>query len=167
MLNIFSSYTFAKKILSHPLLKRVALFICINGSIHATRWLSNCELLALFKRNIQNSELIGTDKHYVGVKIKIEHQALANPKENHPFDLDDFKLKNHTGVQLKNINFFSKEDGLALETTDFTTRQPIKDYTWYGKSVESGEVTNIELYKGDLCKLFSFEYCVSDKFDDK
>ncbi len=98
------------------------------------------------QEDTEKSELIGTDKHYVGVKIKIEHQALANPKENHPFDLDDFKLKDHTGVQLKNINFFSKEDGLALETTDFTTRQPIKDYIWYGKSVESGEVTNIELY---------------------
>ena len=39
--------------MSHPFLKRVALFVCINGSIPANRWLSNCELLALFRRNIQ------------------------------------------------------------------------------------------------------------------
>ena len=45
-------YPLTKKIMSHPLLKRVALFICINGSIPANRWLSNCELLALFRRNI-------------------------------------------------------------------------------------------------------------------
>ncbi len=46
------------------------------------------------------------NKQYVGVKIKIAHHALANPKENHPFDLDDFKLKDHTGVQLKNAYLY-------------------------------------------------------------
>lgn len=94
----------------------------------------------------EKSEIIGTDKHYVGVKVLIEHQTLANPKENHLLDVDDFKLKDHTGVQVKNFNFFSKENGLALETKDFLTKNPIVDYVWYEKLVESGQSLVITLY---------------------
>lgn len=92
------------------------------------------------------SELIGTDKNYIGVTVKIEHQQLDNPKETHEFDLDDFKLKDHTGVQLKNFNFFSKENGLALETKDFTTKKPVADYSWLGTSIESGDSLEFTIY---------------------
>ena len=63
-------YPLTKKIMSHPLLKRVALFICINGSIPVNRWLSNCELLALFRRNIhlqyflQKNEKVSNNGHH-------------------------------------------------------------------------------------------------------
>lgn len=97
------------------------------------------------KNDTEKSELIGTDTHFIIVKVKIEHQLLSTPLEDHSFDLDDFKLKDHTGVQLKNINFFSKENGLALETTDFSTRKPLEDYGWFGKSIESGNSMDIEL----------------------
>ncbi len=92
------------------------------------------------------SEIIGTDKHYTGVTVKVEHQLLENPKENHELDLNDFKLKDHTGVQLKNFNFFSKENGLALETKNFTTQKPVPDYTWLGVSIESGSSLEFTIY---------------------
>ena len=103
------------------------------------------------------SEIIGTDKHYIGVTVKIEHQKLDNAKEDHPFDLDDFKLKDHTGVRVKNINFFSKENGLALETKDFTTKQPVTDYSWLGNSISSGEEAEFTIYYE-----FSKSYSVYD-----
>ena len=109
------------------------------------------------KDDIELSDIIGTDKHYIGVKVLIEHQALTSPKENHVFDGDDFKLKDHTGVQAKNFNFFSKENGLALETKDFITAKPIVDYSWYGCFVESGTSMEITLYYE-----FSKQYSIYD-----
>lgn len=103
------------------------------------------------------SEIIGTDKHYIGVTVKIEHQKLDKAKEDHPFDLDDFKLKDHTGVQVKNINFFSKENGLALETKDFKTKQPVIDYSWIGNSISTGEEAEFTIYYE-----FSKSYSVYD-----
>ena len=99
-----------------------------------------------YEGETNKSELIGTSTHYIGVKILVEHQEFNNPKENHSLDLDDFKMKDHTGVQLGNVNLFSNENGLALATNSFDTINPIKDYTWFGQSVESGDSVEITLY---------------------
>ena len=94
----------------------------------------------------EKSEIIGNDKHFVIVNVKIEHQSLASPNENEKLDLNDFIIKDHTGVQVKNFNFFSKENGLALETINFTKKEPIKDYTWFNHDIPSGETLEIDLY---------------------
>ena len=94
----------------------------------------------------EKSEIIGTDRNYVSVKVLIEHQKVTTPKENHVLDLNDFILKDHTGVQIKNFNLFSKENGLALETKDFSSVKPIVDYSWLGKEIASGESLEITLY---------------------
>ncbi len=98
------------------------------------------------KNDYEKSELIGTSTHFVGMKILIQHQNVSFPKENHKFDKNDFKLKDHTGVQIENINLFSKKNGFALSTKTFSTKQPIIDYSWYEKSVESGEEYEFTLY---------------------
>lgn len=99
-----------------------------------------------YEGETNKSELIGTSTHYVGVKVLIEHQNFDSPKEEHSLDLDDFKIKDHTGVQLGNLNLFSNENGLALETKNFDTTKPIKDYTWFGHNIESGDSLEITLY---------------------
>lgn len=98
------------------------------------------------KDDTEKSELIGSSEHYVCVDLTIEHQELTSPKENHILDIDDFKLKDHTGVQIGKLNLFSKENGLALETTNFSTSKPIIDYSWLEKEIVSGSRLNICLY---------------------
>lgn len=105
----------------------------------------NIEIIR-YENETNKSELIGTSTHYVGVRVLIEHQKLDNPKENHSLDLDDFKIKDHTGVQIGNVILFSKENGLALENNDFNTVKPIKDYTWFGKEIASGDALEITLF---------------------
>ena len=94
----------------------------------------------------EKSELIGTTKHFIEAKVLIEHQKVAKPKENHALDCDDFRLKDHTGIEIKNVNIFSAENGVALQTTDFTTTEAIADYSWFGTQIVSGESKEMVLY---------------------
>lgn len=98
------------------------------------------------KGDFEETELISTDKHYISVTILIEHVNVANSNELHKLDIDDFKLKDHTGVQLKNINFFSKENGVALENKNFSTTKSEIDYKWVDIQIMPGEQKTITLY---------------------
>ena len=98
------------------------------------------------KDDLEETELIGTDMHYISVTILIEHINVANSKELHELDIDDFKLKDHTGVQLKNVNLFSKEKGLALENKNFSTKKSETDYKWVNTQIMPGEKKTITLY---------------------
>lgn len=113
----------------------------------------------------EKSQLIGTSVHYIEAKVLIERQLLTGPKEDHTFDTDDFKIKDHTGVQIKNLNLFSNENGLALETTDFSTQKVIKDYSWFGQSVESGSFVEVSLFFSFSKSLSVFEDMMVLEFD--
>ena len=107
---------------------------------------SDNALILKDKNDEESYEIIGNGKHFIKVTILIERINSSNPKENHTLDLDDFKLKDHTGVQIKNVNLFSVENGLALENKDFSTIKPIEDYYWFGHSIEPGSSKQIILY---------------------
>lgn len=98
------------------------------------------------KDDLEKTEIIGTDKHYIKIEILIEHINVANAKENHQLDINDFKLKDHTGVQIKNMYLFSKENGLALENKNFQTRTAIKDFVWFDSEINVDEEKTIVLY---------------------
>ena len=98
------------------------------------------------KGDIDETELIGTDKHFISVTVLIEHINVTEPKENHNFDINDFKLKDHTGVQIKNLNLFSKENGVALENKNFATTNAQTDYKWVETSIEKGTQKEIVLF---------------------
>ena len=109
---------------------------------------SDCDNVYVVKNkgDLEETELIGTDKHYISVNVLIEHINVANSKEMHNLDIDDFKLKDHTGVQIKNFNFFSKENGVALENKNFSTTKSQTDYKWVDMQIMPGEQQNITLY---------------------
>ena len=98
------------------------------------------------KADTEKTVLIGTDCHYLEVVLLLQHQNTKVLNDNHVFDKDDFKIKDHTGVRLKNIYFQSVKDGLALSNKDFKTKKAIEDYTWVGKTIEYGEEQEIILY---------------------
>ena len=64
----------------------------------------------------------------------------------HELDVNDFKIKDHTGVQIKNITFIESINSSAKSEIDFSTRNAIKDYTWFGKQIPSGTSQEIKLY---------------------
>lgn len=92
------------------------------------------------------SEIIGTTKHYLYVVLKIEHQNVVDSKEVHELDANDFKIKDHTGVRIKNITFIESVNSSAKSEIDFSTRNAIKDYAWFGKQIPVGQSQEIKLY---------------------
>ncbi len=91
------------------------------------------------------SELIGTRSRYVEVTVLLEHQNIANA-DDHLLDENDFKLKDHTGVKIKNVTFLQSFRASAKSEIDFSTRKPIYDYTWMGSNIEAGTSKEITLY---------------------
>ena len=98
------------------------------------------------KADLEETELLGTDKHFISVTILLQHINVSDEKEAHSFDIDDFKIKDHTGVQIKNVNLFSKENGVALENKNFSTTKAQLDYKWVDTKIAPGEQNNITLF---------------------
>lgn len=129
------------------------LFLNEKANLHEEYYVTlldfeDCENISILKNkeDLEETELISTDKHFISVTVLIEHINVANEKEAHILDVNDFKLKDHTGVQLKNINLFSKENGLALENKDFATVKSQKDYKWVDTSIGVGSQKTLTLY---------------------
>lgn len=91
------------------------------------------------------SELSGTRSRYVEVTVLIEHQNIVNA-DDHVLDDNDFKLKDHTGVKIKNVTFLQSLQASAKSEIEFSTRTPIYDYTWMGTGIEAGTSKEIMLY---------------------
>ncbi len=85
------------------------------------------------------------NSHFLGVKVEIKRVNTSNPEENHNFDINDFKLKDHTGFKLGNV-FFTNQSGLALSEKDFSTINSVEDYSYIGQSVLPGEEKTFEIY---------------------
>lgn len=83
--------------------------------------------------------------HFLGVTLTINRVNTIDPKEDHIFDSNDFKLKDHTGFKFSNIYFLGKS-GLALSEKDFSTTNAIEDYSYIGQSVLPGEEKTFVIY---------------------
>ena len=92
------------------------------------------------------SKVIGTTTHFLFVNLKIEHQAITTPKENHKLDKDDFKIKDHTGVRIKNVTFIESLNSCAKSEVKFDTKKALVDYTWTDKQIESGSSMEICIF---------------------
>lgn len=102
--------------------------------------------ILLNKEDIETHQLYTTDTHFIAVTILIKRANTNNPNENHTFDINDFKLKDHTGVKLKNIYFGSVKDGHALSQSPFDTITAIEDYHYINQSVLPGEEKEFVIY---------------------
>lgn len=98
------------------------------------------------KNDTEKSEVIGTTKHYLYVELHIEHQGISDPQENHELDMNDFKIKDHTGVQIDNITFVESFEAAEISKVDFATRNAIEDYAWVDTQIEPGESRDLILY---------------------
>jgi hypothetical protein len=96
--------------------------------------------------DVEKISISHPDKHYIVVEVSIKRQNTINSKRDHELDINDFKLKDHTGVQIKNIYIQSIKDGTVLSNINFETRNALLDFTWVGKSLNPGEELSIYIY---------------------
>lgn len=100
-------------------------------------------------KNIKNGNFIA---------IEVEISKNAGSTKEHKLDINDFKLKDHTGVYLPlndimsffnidavDLYVYTDENGFIISDVDFSTKKAIKDFTWVNKSVEE-EALSFTIY---------------------
>ncbi len=129
------------------------IFLNEKANLHGEYYITvtdfkDCDNIEILKNKDDEvkTKLFGTDKHFISVTILLEHINVANPNETKPLKPNTFKLKDHTGVQIGNFNFGSKNDGLALSKKDFSTTDAIEDYSWVDTLILPGEKKTITIY---------------------
>jgi hypothetical protein len=89
--------------------------------------------ILLNKGDVETHSLYTTDTHFIAVTVSIKRSNTTIPQEDHIFDKDDFKLKGHTGVKLKNVYFGSVKDGFVYYETHNTNELKLLEID-YGKT---------------------------------
>ena len=102
--------------------------------------------ILLNKGDVETHSLYSTDTHFVAVTVSIKRANTTNSQEDHIFDKDDFKLKDHTGVKLKNFYFGSVKDGFVLSESDFATTKATEDYHYIDQAILPREEKEFVIY---------------------
>lgn len=107
------------------------------------------------KREKNDEEPTVLTGHFIAVKICIKQNS--DSKKQHELDVDDFKLKDHTGTHIPLNDILSIIDvdapDLIVGSSDFIdsdvsfpTEEAIEDYTWIGTPVSANQETIITVY---------------------
>lgn len=104
--------------------------------------------------DIEKTKLTG---NYISIDLQLM-KIEGSEERDHKLDIDDFKLKDHTGlyIPLNTIMAFfnidaldmhidTDENGFILSDADFLTRKAVKDYSWVGKYVTE-EISDFTIY---------------------
>lgn len=106
----------------------------------------------------KESELSKSTKNGNFIAVEVEISKDVNSEKVHKLDVNDFKLKDHTGLYLPLntiMSFFNidaidmhvdtDDNGFIRSDVDFSTRNAAKDYTWVNKQITK-EVMNFTIY---------------------
>lgn len=145
---------------SAPEVTEAKYFISDNVVVHesfnikvlSARTVSTISIL----KNEDESSKTMQEGNYIALEVEVCKKAGS--QKDHKLDVNDFKLKDHTGlyIPLNNImSFFNidavdmhidtDENGFIRSDVDFSTRNAIKDYTWLNKQITE-EVMNFVIY---------------------
>ena len=104
--------------------------------------------------DIEKTKLTG---NYISISLQLNKLETSREKD-HKLDIDDFKLKDHTGlyIPLNTIMTFfnidaldmhvdTDENGFILSNADFPTKKSVKDYSWVGQYVTE-EIKEFTIY---------------------
>lgn len=111
-----------------------------------------------YVRNKGDNELTTLQGNYIEVNLDVTKQVDSNEK-NHKLDIDDFKLRNHSGVYLPlndimslfdinavDVHIDTDDNGFVKSSADFSNKKALKDYSWFGTELKNGETINITLF---------------------
>lgn len=150
---------FGFKSCSKPDITEAKYFISDNVCVH-----ENFNIKVLSARTVDTIEILNkgdsskTTLNGKYIELSIELNKIENNDKSHKLDVNDFKLKDHTGlyIPLNTImSFFNidavdmhidtDENGFIRSDAKFSTKNAIEDYTWVGKEVTEDKV-NIVIY---------------------
>ena len=125
-----------------------------NFCVKVTNAYTNNQIEILTKNN-EAEVKTGT---FICVELLIS-QTCNSELGPHTLDVNDFKLKDHTGVHVPlndimsmldldaiDIHFDSKDGGHVMSSAEFSTKSAIKDYNYIDKIIEKGNSYNFLIY---------------------
>ncbi len=103
-------------------------------------------------------ELTTLQGNFIEVNLDVTKQDESTAK-NHKLDVNDFKLRDHSGVYLPlndimslfdinavDVHIDTDENGFVRSSADFSNKNALKDYSWVGIELKNGETINITLF---------------------
>lgn len=106
----------------------------------------------------KNNEIKVKTGTFICVELLIS-QTGNSELDPHTLDVNDFKLKDHTGVYVPlndimsildlnaiDVHFDSKDGGHVMSSAEFSTKSAIKDYNYIDKIIEKGNSYNFLIY---------------------
>ena len=112
------------------------------------------EIVVIDKKD-QEQKLNG---HFIKVELNVSQNEDSKFK-THKFDLDDFKIKDHTGVYIPlneiaslvgwdmiDYHYDQAKNGFLISSASFSTKKAIKDYSLISTSVSAGESKDLTIY---------------------
>lgn len=136
-------------------------FLCEDVPLHSNNYTitvtdvySTNSIIILNKDNSEEQK----DGHYLAIDITIA-QDIDSSLKTHKFDVNDFKIKDHTGVYLPlndimgavgwdaiDVHIDSTDGGFVMSSTSFSTVSAEKDYHYINKTISAGESISFTLF---------------------
>lgn len=111
-----------------------------------------------YLKNKNDEEKTVLQGNYIEVNLDIS-QKVDSTLKSHKLDANDFKLRDHSGVYLPlndimslfdinavDVHIDTDEKGFVRSTAKFNNKNAVKDYTWVGTELTSGETINVTLF---------------------
>ena len=107
------------------------------------------------KNSTEKTTLIG---NYIEVNLDIT-KSIDSDEKDHKLDVNDFKLRNHSGVYLPlndimslfdidavDVHIDTDEKGFVMSDAEFSDKKAVKDFSWVGIVITNGETVNITMF---------------------
>lgn len=107
------------------------------------------------KNSTEKTTLIG---NYIEVNLDIT-KSIDSDEKDHKLDINDFKLRNHSGVYLPlndimslfdidavDVHIDTDEKGFVMSDAEFSNKKAVKDFSWVGIVLTNGETVNITMF---------------------
>ena len=107
------------------------------------------------KNSTEKTTLIG---NYIEVNLDIT-KSIDSDEKDHKLDVNDFKLRNHSGVYLPlndimslfdidavDVHIDTDEKCFVMSDAEFSDKKAVKDFSWVGIVLTNGETVNITMF---------------------
>lgn len=111
-----------------------------------------------YQKEKDSTEKTTLTGNYIEVNLDIT-KNIDSEEEDHKLDVNDFKLRNHSGVYLPlndimglfnidalDVHIDTDENGFVMSEADFSNKNAVKDFSWVGTVLKNGETMNITLF---------------------
>ena len=111
-----------------------------------------------YQKEKNSTEKITLTGNYIEVNLDIT-KNIDSTEKDHKLDVNDFKLRDHSGVYLPlndimslfdinalDVHLDTDENGFVISEADFDNKNAIKDFSWVGTLLLNGETRNLTIF---------------------